>query len=173
MLLHHGRRARSRSRRALKMNRGVRGTPFVVAVLMTVLQACPGSGVPPDSCSAPLVSCGGACKNLNGSDDANCGDCQRACPSDTHCRAGVCTSSQDQGCTVDTRQPQSTVETCCRKTVGECPGLGQRKCLVGLGTPPQCCENWTRPYVSSCTTTRNGVPVATPNDTTMGCDPCL
>jgi hypothetical protein len=47
-----------------------------------------GTGGPP-SCTAPQVSCGDACANLQ-TDDAHCGACGIACPADQACAGGAC-----------------------------------------------------------------------------------
>lgn len=50
--------------------------------------AANAQGAPPN-CTAPAVSCGGACVNTQTS-NAHCGACDNACPTGNICRAGDC-----------------------------------------------------------------------------------
>jgi hypothetical protein len=150
---------------------------FLVGITMPVLvlhlNRCGPPADPPASCAAPLTDCSGVCRNIVADDNANCGGCQRACPGGTQCRLGQCTSNSGQVCTTESR-PLYTVKTCCRKHAGECAGLGQQKCLDGLGTPRQCCGGWSRPYVQHCTAERSdGIALPNPNTSGQGCDPCV
>jgi len=128
-----------------------------------LLLAFSGCGsTPPPTCNMPQISCNGAC--ISASDDANCGGCQRACSGGNHCMLGQCVGSQDLGCTTD-----GGVRKCCRKTAGECPALGQTKCLVSPAQ--QCCNNSTRPWIEVCTIAgQDGSPTV---NSTQGCDVCV
>jgi len=92
------------------------------------------AGAPVANCSAPQVSCNGACVDLTST--AHCGTCEQACVSGQSCSAGVCSCPGAQtacnGACVDT---QASVEHCggCSKpcATGAACNAGVCGCAVG------------------------------------------